>query len=72
MKKSYKLANLDCANCAAKMERAIQKIEGVQGAAVQFLTQRLTLEAEESHMERILAEAEKIVSKIEPACKIIL
>ena len=71
MKKTCKLANLDCANCAVKMERAIQKIEGVQSASVQFLTERLTLEASEGDMARILSEAAKLIAKIEPQCKII-
>lgn len=66
MQKSFKLSDLDCANCAAKMERALQKIEGVQSASVQFLSQKLLIEAEENNMERILAEAGKAISKIEP------
>ena len=71
MKKTYKLADLDCANCAAKMERAIQKIDGVQSASVQFMSQRLTIEAEERDMARILAEAARAIAKIEPHCKIV-
>ena len=48
MKKVYKMEDLDCANCAAKMERAIHKIDGVNAASVNFLTQRLAIEADES------------------------
>ncbi|HIU59126.1 MAG TPA: cation transporter [Candidatus Scatosoma pullistercoris] len=71
MKKVYKLEDLDCANCAAKMERAIAKIEGVESVRVSFLSQRMTLEAEESKMEEILDQAVKVCKRIEPDCKII-
>ena len=71
MKKVYKLEDLDCANCAAKMERAIAKIDGVQSVSVSFLTQKLTLEADEEKMEAIINEAAKICKKIEPDCRII-
>lgn len=71
MKKVYKLEDLDCANCAAKMERAIAKIEGVESVRVSFLSQRMTLEAEESKMEEILDQAVKACKRIEPDCKII-
>ena len=45
MKKKFKLTDLDCANCAAKMEDAIRKIEGVENASVSFMTQKMTIEA---------------------------
>ena len=48
MKKVFKLRDLDCANCAAKMEAAIQKIHGVESATVNFMTQKLTIEAADS------------------------
>ena len=71
MKKSYRLSDLDCANCAAKMERAIQKIPGVEAASIQFMTQRLTLEAEETLIPVILTQAQKVIQKIEPHCIIV-
>ena len=70
MKKTYKLVNLDCANCAAKMEAAIRKISGVQGASVNFMAQKLTLEADEAQLDRALSEAKAIIAKIEPGCQI--
>lgn len=70
MKKRFKLENLDCANCAAKMERNIQKVNGVINASVSFMFQRLEIEANEEDFERIMAEAEKICKKIEPDMKI--
>lgn len=71
MKKVFKMQDLDCANCAAKMEAAISKIEGVQKASMNFMTQKLTLEAEEADFTRILDEAQKAVSKVDRECVII-
>lgn len=71
MKKVFKLQDLDCANCAAKMERAISRIEGVEKAAVNFMTQKLTLEAAEADFDRILSEAETCIHKVEPDCTLI-
>jgi cation transport ATPase len=66
MRKVFKLDNLDCANCAAKMEDAIKKIHGVQDASMRFMTQKLVIEAEESDMEEILDKAVAVCKKIEP------
>lgn len=68
MKKVYKLQDLDCANCAAKMEEAVGKIAGVEKASVSFLSQKMTIEAEESAHPAILEEAKKVIKKIEPDC----
>ena len=68
MKKRYLIEDLCCANCAAKMEENIQKIEGVNSANVNFLTQKLTLDADEARLDAILDEAERIIKKIEPDC----
>lgn len=66
MKKVVKLENLDCANCAAKMEAGITKIEGVEKATVSFLMQKMTIVAPEEQMEEILKQAEKVIHKVEP------
>ena len=66
MKKVYKLQDLDCANCAAKIEDAIGKIAGVEKASVSFLSQKMTIEAQDFDHERILEEAKKITKKLEP------
>ncbi|HBA63172.1 MAG TPA: heavy metal transporter [Lachnospiraceae bacterium] len=66
MKKKFKLENLDCANCAAKMENAIKKIDGVQDAVMSFMTQKLTLEADDDRFDAILDEVEKVCRKVEP------
>lgn len=59
MKKTFKMQDLDCANCAAKMENAIRKIAGVQSASVNFMTQKLIIEADEADFSRIVQEAKK-------------
>lgn len=66
MKKTYKLEGLDCANCAAKIERAINGLDGVTSATVNFMTTKLVIEAEEEKIAAIAAAAEKIVKKLEP------
>lgn len=72
MKKKFKLQDLDCANCAAKMEEAIKKIDGVNDASVSFMTQKLMLDADDARFDEILNEAISICSKIEPDCKVLL
>jgi cation transport ATPase len=66
MKKSFKLEGLDCANCAAKMERAINELQGVKSATVNFMTTKMVIEAEDEKMTEIIEYTEKIVRKIEP------
>ncbi len=72
MKKVFKLEDLDCANCAAKMERAIAKIDGVTSATVSFMAQRLNIEADDARFDDIMKEVVKTCKKVEPDCKIIL
>lgn len=66
MRKVFKLDNLDCANCAAKMEDAIKKIHGVQDASMRFMAQKLVIEADEANMDAVVDEAVKVCKKIEP------
>ena len=66
MKKKFILDGLDCANCAAKMEQAINELDGVRKATVNFMTTKLVIDGEEEKMPTIIAEAEKIVNKFEP------
>lgn len=70
MKKTYNLENLDCANCAAKIENAVKEIKGVKDASVSFITQKLSFETDED-AEKILVEIKKVINKIEPDCEII-
>ena len=72
MRKVYRLEELDCANCAAKMEAAIRAIDGVSYASVNFMLQRLTLEAADDLFDSALKQTIKVCKKIEPDCRIIL
>lgn len=72
MKKIFALEDLDCANCAAKMEDAIRKIDGVTSASVNFLTQKMTLEAPDDLFEKCLKQAQKACKRIEPDCRILV
>ena len=71
MKKRFKLEDLDCANCAAKMEDAIKKLPGVNDATVSFLSQKLTLDADDARFEEIMDEVARVCRKVEPDCRII-
>ncbi|MBE5935402.1 MAG: heavy-metal-associated domain-containing protein [Lachnospiraceae bacterium] len=72
MKKKFKMENLDCANCAAKMEEGIKKIDGVEDVSISFMTQKMIIEADESKLENIMKEASKVVAKVDSECRIIL
>ena len=69
MKKTFK-CEVDCANCAAKMEEAVKKIDGVINARVNFMTQKFILEAEDSVFDSVLEGAIKACKKVEPDCEI--
>ena len=71
MKKVFRLKDLDCANCAAKMERGINKIDGVVSATVSFMSQKLTVEAADDRFDSIMDEVVKVCKKIEPDCIIV-
>ena len=66
MKKKFRLEGLECANCAAKMEKAINELDGVKEATVNFVTTKLVIEAEDEKMTEIIKSTEKIVKNIEP------
>ena len=70
MTKIFKLENLDCANCAAKMERNIKSIDGVNDCTVSFMTQKMMLNADDSRFSEIVALAQKAIAKVDPECKI--
>ena len=71
MRKAFKLQDLDCANCAAKMENAIKNIEGVKSASISAMTQKLVLEADDDRFEAVLDEAQHACKKFEPDCVIL-
>ncbi len=70
MKKVFKLVDLDCANCAQKMEDAINKIDGVEEATVSFMTQKLTITADNDRFDEIMKKVVKACKKVEPDCEI--
>ena len=72
MKKIVRIENLDCANCAAKMETAIRKLDGVKSATVSFMTQKLTIEADDAEFDAIVKRAVDCIKKVEPDCTVIL
>ncbi len=72
MKKVFKLEDLDCANCAAKMEAAIQKLPGVKNASVSFMTQKMSIEAEDEVFDQVVQAAVKCIARVEPDCRVIL
>ena len=72
MKKKFKLQDLDCVNCAAKMEDAIKKIPGVNDANVSFMMQKMTVDAEDDKFDAIMEEVVRVCAKVEPDCKILM
>jgi len=72
MKKVFKMIDLDCANCAAKMEREIAKIEGVISVNISFLAQKMTLEADDARFDEIAKLAAKACRKVDDECEVVL
>ena len=68
----YLLEGLDCANCAAKMEAAIKKLDGVTDATVSFMTQKMTIEGDDARFDTIVKEAVKVCKKVEPDCEVVV
>lgn len=71
MKKVFKLDEVDCAVCASNMEARVKKINGVENAVVSYVTQKLLIECEESELERIIDEAQRVIKKVDPRCRIV-
>ena len=69
MKKKFK-CEIDCANCAAKMEEKIKKIDGIEDASVNFMMQKLMIQAADEVFDDVVQEAVKICKKIEPDCEV--
>lgn len=70
MKKVFKMDNLGCASCASKMEDKISKVDGVKSVNINFMMQKMTLEAEDNKFESAVKQAAKICKKVEPECEI--
>lgn len=72
MKKKFKLQDLDCANCARKMEDEIKKIDGVNDASVNFMTQKMMIDAEDSVFDSVMKQVVSACKKVEPDCVIVM
>ena len=72
MKRIYSLIDLDCANCAAKMENAIRKIRGVTFVSISYMAQKMTLEADEGVYDEVLTQAIKAIRRVDPDCDVAL
>ena len=72
MKKVIKMENLDCANCAYKMEQAIKKIEGVRSVNINFMMQKMILDADDDNFDTIVSEAKKACKKTDSACTLMV
>ena len=68
MKKRYNLTDLDCANCAAKMETAIKKIDGVKDATVSFMSQKMTIDADGERFDEIMKKVVAVCKMVEQDC----
>lgn len=66
MKSTYKIKGIDCANCAAQLENAISKVEGVQSASISFMAERMVLEYDEQNKEEIIKNIKKVIKREEP------
>ncbi len=66
MKSKFKIKGLDCANCASQLERAIQKIEGIESVSISFMTEKMELEYDEARKEEIMQKVKKVIKKEEP------
>lgn len=72
MRKTFELEDLDCANCARKMQEAIAKMDGVKDVSVNYMAQKMVLEADDDVFDKVLKEAIKAIKKVEPDCTVIL
>lgn len=70
MKKTVKITNLDCANCAAELENEISKIKGVNEVSISFMTEKMVIDIEDNVYEEVVKKIEKAKRKVEPDCEI--
>lgn len=70
VKKKFEMEDLDCANCARKMQDAISKLDGVASCEVNFMMQKLTLEYDDADEKKLFKEIKKSIKKVEPDCTV--
>ena len=71
MRKSFRLDEIDCANCARKLQDELAKLDGVDAVSVNFMTQKLTLSAADERFDEVLGRVVALTAKIEPDCEIV-
>ncbi len=71
MRKTFKLDEIDCANCARKLQDAIAKVDGVRSVSINFMTQKMTLEADDARFDDVFGEVVRLTADLEPDCEII-
>ena len=71
MRKTFKLDEIDCANCARKLQDAIAKVDGVSSVSINFMTQKMTLEADDARFDDVFDEVVRLTADLEPDCEII-
>ena len=71
MRKSFRLDEIDCANCARKLQDELAQLDGVDAVSVNFLTQKLTLTAADEHFDEVLDRVGALVARVEPDCEIV-
>ena len=71
MRKSFKLDEIDCANCARKLQDELARLDGVDAVSVNFLTQKLTLSAADERFDDVFERVVALVTRVEPDCEII-
>lgn len=67
MKRSFRLEGLDCAHCAAKIEKGISELDGVNEVTVNFMTTKLVIEGSDDKMDEIIEKSTKLIDKIDSA-----
>lgn len=72
MKKTFKIEDLDCANCAAKLENAVAKISGVDAVSVSFMAQKMTVEADDAVIDEVVSQILRTAKRVEPDCRILV
>lgn len=70
MKYNFKIKGIDCANCAANLERELQKVDGVENATISFMAERLVIECDSSNKEETMKKVKKVIKKEEPEATI--
>ena len=71
MKKVLRMENLDCANCAAKMEKKIKKIAGVNEVSISFMAQKMVLDCDETRYDEIFDEVQRAVRSVDKDCSVL-